>query len=171
MTATLSAEALGGSPSVGQTVPVSDAPTRATGDEASDEASDEPGATRQRRPVSGLAAGTGDGPLFDLGEALGGRRGIVDASLPGFVLVVVNVAVSLTWAIVAAVGTAVVIGGLRIARKEPLRQAVSGVFGIAFAALLAAYTGQAKNFFLPGIIINAAYAVALLVSVAVRRPV
>lgn len=109
--------------------------------------------------------------LFDLGEALGGRRGIVDASLPGFVLVVVNIPAGLWWAIVAAVATAVVIGVLRLARKEPLRQAVSGVFGIAFAALLAAYTGDAKKFFLPGILINAGYAVALLASLAARRPV
>jgi Protein of unknown function (DUF3159) len=160
----LSDEAVGGACPVGQTGPMSDAPSR--------EASDETPRAKPRRPAGGgWAAAAGDGPLLDLGEALGGRRGIVDASLPGFVLVVVNVAVSLGWAIVAAVATAVVIGALRIVRKEPLRQAVSGVLGIAFAALLAAYTGQAKNFFLPGIIINAAYAVALLASIAARRPV
>ncbi|MFL6139616.1 MAG: DUF3159 domain-containing protein [Frankiaceae bacterium] len=143
---------------------MSDAPGR--------QASDEPATTQRRRqPGGGRTAASGDAPLFDLGEALGGRRGIVDASLPGFVLVVVNVAAGLGWAIAAAVAAAVLLGTLRLIRKEPLRQAVSGVLGIALAALLAAYTGQAKNFFLPGIIINGAYVVALLASIAARRPV
>jgi hypothetical protein len=113
-----------------------------------------------------------DAPLlFDLGQAMGGRRGIIDASLPGFVLVVVNVATSLTWAIIAAVITAAAIAVLRIVRHETLQQAFSGVLGIVLAALLAAYTGQAKTFFLPGILINGAYVIATLASIAVRRPV
>lgn len=110
-------------------------------------------------------------PLFDLGEAIGGRRGIIDASVPGTVLVIVNVFASLRWAIIASVLAAVVISALRVIRREPLRQAASGVLGIGLAALLAAYTGHAKTFFLPGILISGGYAVATLVSILVGHPV
>lgn len=109
-------------------------------------------------------------PLFDLAAALGGRRGIVDASLPGTVLVFVNVGAGLWWAIVAALLTAVGVGVLRLARHETLQQAASGVLGIALAAALAALTGKPKTFFLPGILINAGYVVACLASVAAGRP-
>lgn len=110
-------------------------------------------------------------PLFDLGEALGGRRGILDASLPGTVLVIVDVFASLWWAIGASVIAAVAIGILRLARHETLRQAASGVLGVILAALLAAFTGKAKTFFLPGILINGGYAVVMIASILARRPV
>jgi hypothetical protein len=145
-----------------------DSGTETTADSGTDTADSAARATDRRRSAGGRLGD--DAPLFDLGTALGGRRGIIDASLPGFVLVVVNVAASIWWAVLGAVVTSVLIGIVRIIRREPLRQAVSGVFGIALAALLAAYTGKAKNFFLPGILINGGYVVALLASVAVRRP-
>lgn len=106
----------------------------------------------------------------DLATMLGGRRGVIDASVPGIVLVSVDVVTTLWWAIAAAVASAAVLAVLRVARGEPLRQAAYGVVGMAAAALLAWKTGDAKTFFLPGIFINIGYATALLVSIVVRRP-
>lgn len=108
--------------------------------------------------------------LPDLATLLGGRRGIVDASVPGIVLVSVDVFARLPVAIGAAVATTAVIGVLRLLRHEPLRQAVSGLLGIALAAGLAALSGDAKTFFLPGILINVGYALGCAGSVLVRRP-
>ena len=99
---------------------------------------------------------------------LGGRRGVIDATTPGIVLVIVDAFTSLTWAIGAALIAAAVIAVLRLLRHEPLRQAGAGVLGLAGAAALAAYTGNAKTYFLPGILINAAWAVASVTSIIVE---
>ena len=69
------------------------------------------------------------------------------------------------------VGTAVLIGVFRLARKQPVRHAVNGIFGIAVGAILAWRTGDAKNFYLPGILITLAQVAIFLVSVVVRRPI
>jgi len=106
----------------------------------------------------------------DLGRMVGGRRGVVDAATPGVALVMVDAATALKWAIVAAVGVAGAIAVLRLLRREPLRQAGAGVLGLAAAAALAAYTGDAKTYFLPGILVNAAWAIATVTSIAIGRP-
>ena len=107
---------------------------------------------------------------IDVAKMLGGRRGVIDATTPGIVLVIVDAFTSLTWAIGAALIAAAVIAALRLLRHEPLRQAGAGVLGLAGAAALAAYTGSAKTYFLPGILINAAWAVASIASILIGRP-
>jgi len=107
---------------------------------------------------------------FDLAAMLGGRRGIIDTALPGAVLVSVDAFAPLPWAIVAALIAASADAVLRLVRGETLRQAGFGVVGLAGAATLAVITGDAKTYFLPGILLNAAYAVVALTSLAVGRP-
>jgi len=107
---------------------------------------------------------------IDVARMLGGRRGVIDATTPGIVLVVIDAFTSLTWAIGGALIAAAVIAVLRLLRHEPLRQAGAGVLGLAGAAALAAYTGSAKTYFLPGILINAAWAVASISSIIIGRP-
>ncbi|MDQ6649648.1 MAG: DUF3159 domain-containing protein [Actinomycetota bacterium] len=104
-------------------------------------------------------------------EALGGRRGLLDSGLPALVFVAVNAALHLRAAIVAAVAVGVALVLLRLVRREPLQQALSGFFGLALAAFIAARTGRAEGFFLPGIVLNVLYAVGVLVSVAIGRPI
>jgi intracellular septation protein A len=108
---------------------------------------------------------------IDVGAMLGGRRGVIDASLPGITLVIVDTFAPLGWAIAASVLTAVAIAILRKVRGEPLRQAVMGLPFLAFCAVLAAFTGHAKTYFLPGILTTAAGAVIVTASILVRRPV
>jgi Protein of unknown function (DUF3159) len=107
---------------------------------------------------------------IDVAKMLGGRRGVIDATTPGIVLVIVDAITSLAWAIGAALIAAAVIACLRLLRHEPLRQAGAGVLGLAGAVALAAYTGSAKTYFLPGILVNAAWAVASISSILVGRP-
>ena len=107
---------------------------------------------------------------IDVAKMLGGRRGVIDATTPGIVLVIVDAFTSLGWAIGAALIAAAVIAVLRLLRREPLRQAGAGVLGLAGAAALAAYTGSAKTYFLPGILINAGWAVASITSILIGRP-
>ena len=59
---------------------------------------------------------------------------------------------------------------MRLVRRESPRHALSGLVGVAFAAFVATRSGRAENFFLPGLLANAAYAAAFLISLAVRWP-
>jgi hypothetical protein len=105
-----------------------------------------------------------------LAEAIGGPRGIVDATVPTVAFVAVNATVGLSAALVVAIAASVVLLGLRIARREPLQQTFSGMFGVVLAVIIARRTGSASGFFLPGIARNAVFLVVGLVSLVVRRP-
>jgi hypothetical protein len=117
-----------------------------------------------------------------IADQLGGMRGLIESSVPVLVFVVLNFLVGvealgiaertgLYVAIGGALGTAVAIALYRLARKEPIRHAVNGVVGIALGAYLAARSGNAKDFYLPGILITLGEAALLLLSTAVRRPI
>lgn len=117
-----------------------------------------------------------------ISEQLGGVRGLIESSLPVLTFVVLNVILgdtvaglekrtALYWAIGGAVVTALAIGAFRLARKQPVRHAVNGLFGIAIGAFLAWRTGNAEDFYLPGILLTFAQAAALLISVLVRKPI
>jgi len=111
-------------------------------------------------------------------EALGGRRGMVDSGLPAVVFVFANSVVTafadkdtgLRAGLVAAVVTGLGIVALRLTRRETLQQALSGFFALAVAVFFAARSGEARDFFLPGILINLAWAAVFVGSVVVARP-
>jgi Protein of unknown function (DUF3159) len=126
--------------------------------------------------LEGVPAGTGapgDATTEQLmSSAVGGWRGLIDSSLPGAVFVVAYLVTGsqLSKAIWAAVISGVVIAILRLVRRESLQQVLSGFIGVAFAAWLASRTGKAENFYLPGLLTNAAYAVGLAISCVVGHP-
>lgn len=69
-----------------------------------------------------------------------------------------------------AVGVAAVLAFARLVKRESPRHAIAGLIGVAFAAFIAKRSGRAEDFFLPGLLANAAYASMFLVSLAVRWP-
>ena len=103
-------------------------------------------------------------------DQLGGWRGMLDATLPTVAFVVANSVAGLRAGIWAALGAAVLLFGLRLVRRESVQQAFSGLFGVAIAVAIAAASGQARDFFVPGLIRNAALGVLLIGSIAVRWP-
>lgn len=107
-----------------------------------------------------------------LASALGGWSGVIDSGLPFVVFTIVYLVTDrdLEITLYASVGTAAVLALLRLVRRQSLQQIFSGLIGIGIAAFLAQRTGNADNFFLPGIITNAAYASACLISIAVHKP-
>lgn len=103
--------------------------------------------------------------------ALGGIRGLAEAILPGLVFLILytftfNVPLSLG----ASVATAIVFTVIRIVGRTPVTQAMTGLIGVGLSAILALVTGKGENNFILGLWLNAAYAVALLVSILVRWP-
>jgi hypothetical protein len=135
---------------------------------AADDRIDRPADTRE--PAEEQA----DAPLaFDrhlVLEQLGGWRGMVDATLPTIAFIVANSADGLRTGIWAALGAALLVFLIRLVRRESVQQAVSGLFAVGIAVAIAAFTGQARDFYVPGIIRNAGLAVVLLGSVVLRRP-
>lgn len=107
-----------------------------------------------------------------LAKAVGGWRGLIDSALPSVVFVVVYLAdgSNLAPAIWAAVAAGVVIAAWRLLRRQSLQQVLSGFVGVAVSAFVAARTGRAEDFFLPGLLVNLAYGGAFLVSILVRWP-
>ena len=103
-------------------------------------------------------------------QGIGGWSGTVITAIPPVVFVVVNAFAGLRPAIIAAIASGVALAGYRIARKQPTQQAISGLFAVLIAALIAARTGQARGYFLFGIWTSFAYAVPFAVSLLARRP-
>ncbi len=101
---------------------------------------------------------------------MGGVSGIVASSIPVAVFVIVNIVTSLQPALIAAIVAGVAIAVWRIARKQALQPAVSGLIGVGVAAFIAYRTGEARGFYLPGLIYSGVLALAFLVSVLVRWP-
>ena len=111
-------------------------------------------------------------PPPSLADAVGGPLGIAETALPAAVFVVVYTASGsqTSTAAIAAVALAALLAIARIVRRQTPMYALSGVIGVAIAGYVAAKTGKAENFFLPGLLLNAAYAAGYAVSIAVRWP-
>lgn len=105
-----------------------------------------------------------------MADQLGGWRGLVESSIPVVVFVIANVVGDLRPAVIASVAVALLIAGLRLAQRRPVRHAVNGLFGIAVGAAIAWRTGNERDFYLPGILYGIGYGLALLLSAAIRQP-
>jgi Mn2+/Fe2+ NRAMP family transporter len=111
--------------------------------------------------------------------ALGGRRGLIDGAVPPVVFVAANAVTGLTGAathalhvaVAAATVTALAIVAHRARRGESLKGGLRGLAGLAVAVAFAAWTGQARDFFLPGIYVDATYGAAFAASAMAGRPV
>lgn len=108
----------------------------------------------------------------DLLSELGGPQGIADSSIPGlaFVIVYTIFGNDIQLSSIVAVALGALIAGVRLIRGEQLRFAFSGFIGVAIAAFVASRSGKAEDFFLPGLLFNAGYALVYLVSILIRWP-
>jgi hypothetical protein len=118
-------------------------------------------------------------------EQIGGVRGIVEASIPVLVFIVVNTGwtslrdaagvlpevSALKAAIWASVTAALLLALYRLVRRDPVKHAVNGLFGVALAAWFANRTGKAEGFYLPGIWLSYGEGALFALSVLIRRPV
>jgi hypothetical protein len=107
-----------------------------------------------------------------IADAIGGPVGLIESGLPAAAFVIAYAASgsNTKTAAIVAVALAVALAAGRLIRRESPQQAISGLVGVAFAAFIAARSGKAENFFLPGLLLNLAYAAVFFVSIMVRRP-
>lgn len=109
-------------------------------------------------------------PKPTLLQQMGGVSGLIYASVPSIVFVAADAVAGLHVAVAVAVGAGAGIALLRLARKESVQPALSGLLGVALGAFIAYQTGSAKDYFLVGIWASAVMTVVFLVSVLARRP-
>lgn len=106
-----------------------------------------------------------------LSQAVGGWRGSLETALPTIAFVAGwTLTKEVRPSLIAAGVAAVILAGLRLAQRQSLQYVLSAVFATAIAAFFALRSGKAEDAFLPGIMINAVYAVGTLVSVLTRYP-
>lgn len=103
-------------------------------------------------------------------EQMGGIPGIVASTIPVLVFVVANVLLELRAAVFAALAAGVGVAVWRLVRREALQPAVSGLLGVGVCAFVAYRTGEARGFYLPGLIYSGVVGTAFLVSIVVRWP-
>ena len=105
-------------------------------------------------------------------EGMGGKLGIAETILPS---VLFGSSFALTGQALIAVslagGTSALFILYRLITRRSASSALVGALAVGFAAWLALREGgQAVDYFIPGFITNAVYAIALLVSILVRWP-
>ncbi|MGH6656173.1 MAG: DUF3159 domain-containing protein [Actinocrinis sp.] len=104
--------------------------------------------------------------------AFGGKRGLFETGLPSVVFIIVYTATTrLNPSLWSAAALAVVLTIVRLVQKDKLQHALGGLFGVIVCVLFAKFTGQAKNFYLPGVLLNIGEAILFTASALVRWPV
>ena len=105
-------------------------------------------------------------------DAVGGPLGVAESALPAaaFVLTYTISGQDTRAAVIAAVALGVLFGVARVVRGQTVQFALAGLAGLGLSAYVVSRTGKAEDFFLPGLLANAGYALAYLISIAVRWP-
>jgi len=107
-----------------------------------------------------------------LADAVGGPLGVAESALPAAAFVITYTASGQDTraALIAAVALGVIFAVARIVRGQTVQFALAGLGGLALSAYVVSRTGKAEDFFLPGLLANAGYALAYAISISVRWP-
>jgi hypothetical protein len=104
-------------------------------------------------------------------EAFGGLRGMIETVLPGLLFVsIFTVNKNLHWSAIAALALALALVVVRLVSRDTVKHAFSGVFGVAFGVVFAMMTGNAKNFYLPGMLYTLGLALAYIITTLAGVP-
>lgn len=106
-----------------------------------------------------------------LAQALGGGRGILEAAVP-------TASFTITWLITKdlrtsltlSIGLTVVLLVVRVVQRSNPQFVLNALLGIGIATIFAARSGEARDVFLPGILLNGAYAAGFVLSILVGWP-
>ncbi|MER7955077.1 DUF3159 domain-containing protein [Streptomyces sp. NPDC096030] len=104
-------------------------------------------------------------------EAFGGLRGMIETVLPGLLFVTIfTINKDLHISAIAALAVSLVLVAVRLIRRDTVKHAFSGVFGVAFGVVFAMMTGNAKDFYLPGMLYTLGLALAYIVTTLAGVP-
>ncbi|MGH3497364.1 MAG: DUF3159 domain-containing protein [Nocardioidaceae bacterium] len=107
-----------------------------------------------------------------LSKALGGPRGIVEAAIP-------TIGFTATWmishdlrvALIVSAGLALTALFARLVQQQTVKFVLNALVGIAVGSVFALRSGNASDYYLPGILYNAGYAVVMVLTIVVRWPI
>lgn len=103
--------------------------------------------------------------------ALGGKKGLIDSGLPAVVfLVLFNVYKDLQLALTGAIILSVLLAIFRLAKKDTIQHAVSGLLGVLVCAFFAQRSGNASDFYIPKLLTNLGYGSTYLIGNLVGWP-
>lgn len=107
--------------------------------------------------------------------SLGGPVGVLESLIPGTVYVTLfSFTFDVLLSAVCAGSVAVIFAALQLLRRRPLTQVFAGLVGLGISIYLPLRDGlddtHAADYFVPGLLTNAAYLAALLISLAIRYP-
>ncbi|MFD3659674.1 DUF3159 domain-containing protein [Streptomyces sp. NPDC058659] len=104
-------------------------------------------------------------------EAFGGLRGMIETVVPGLLFVTIfTINKDLHISAIAALAVSLVLVAVRLIRRDTVKHAFSGVFGVAFGVVFAMMTGNAKDFYLPGMLYTLGLALAYIVTTVAGVP-
>ena len=106
-------------------------------------------------------------------SALGGKRGLIDSGLPAIIfLIVFNLSgKEINLAIWSALTLSICLTIYRLIKRQTLQHAFSGLIGVAICALISRRSGNAADFYLPGLWINAGYGSLYALTNLIKWPI
>jgi Protein of unknown function (DUF3159) len=106
-----------------------------------------------------------------LANALGGKRGMLEAALPTLGFVYTYLATDqIRPALIVGGSAAAVLLVIRLVQRQTPQFVLNSLFGFAIAAAFVLRTGRAEDLFLPGMIYNAVVAALMIFSIVIRWP-
>ena len=97
--------------------------------------------------------------------AFGGKKGLIDSGIPSVIfLVVFNVTDELQSALIASVSVSALLTIIRLAMRETIQHAVSGLIGSLICAWFANRTGNASDLYIPKLLTNLGYGSVYLIA-------
>lgn len=115
-----------------------------------------------------------------LSDSLGGKRGMLEAGIPGLIFTAVWLPTKeLQWALVASLAIAGIALLVRLLQRGPIQYVFNAIFGIGIGWVFVRWaessggdaSDQALAFFLPGILYSGAYTIVLAGSCLAGWPV
>jgi hypothetical protein len=104
--------------------------------------------------------------------AFGGKKGLIDSGIPSIIfLITYNVKHDLHTALYASVAVSILLTIIRLAKRDTVQHAFSGLIGALICAWFANRTGNPSDVFLPKLLTNLAYGSAYLIANLAGWPV
>lgn len=104
--------------------------------------------------------------------AFGGKKGLIDSGIPSIIfLITFNLKDDLRSALYASVAVSILLTIIRLAKRDTVQHAFSGLIGALICAWFANRTGNPSDVFLPKLLTNLAYGSVYLIANLAGWPV
>ncbi len=104
--------------------------------------------------------------------AFGGKKGLIDSGIPSIIfLITFNLKDDLRTALYASVAVSILLTIIRLAKRDTVQHAFSGLIGALICAWFANRTGNPSDVFLPKLLTNLAYGSVYLIANLAGWPV